>query len=995
MKHFPGSILGAAIAAILVTPGVTWAQSADATLRGKAPASAAVTAKNVSTGATRRTQASADGNYTLAGLPPGTYRVDAGAGSETTVTLTVASTATLDLTAGSSAIESPEAPMQEVTVTGRRLNEVRTSEVGTTISQQQIETVPQMTRNFLEFADTVPGVVFEVDSSGKTSIRGGAQNKNGVNLYIDGVGQKGYVRSGVSGQAGDTQGNPFPQLAIGEYKVITSNYKAEYDQISSAAITALSRSGGNEFEGQAFGTYTADNWRAMTPGEHIADMKTPSESKEYGLAFGGPILQDRMHFFFTYEAKRFETPKTVTAGGNAPANVVAALPPDATAQLGPAAIGFEEDLFFAKIDWEPTDADRFELSAKVRDETSDGDQTGTGVAASAAIDTDNDDTRIVLSWQHSADRWINELDLTYEDAFYVPHVAASDLNGAVYTWNNGSDQNILAVDGSDPRAGQNKGQKGWAIGNTITFTDITWFGGDHTIKLGAKYKQVELTAQDAVANRAVFYYHVTPAGTATIPWKSVFALPLAGFDSTVKSDVEQLGLFAQDDWEVNDHLTLNLGIRWDLEKNPSYLDFVAPQFLLDSLNTEIDPVNRPGVTYGETLALSTDPNTAIDINDYLGTGSNREAFKDAFQPRLGFSYDLGADQQHVIFGGAGRAYDRTLYDYLQLEQTKFALAQAEVRFNTPDHSCVVNGASCVNWDPAFATDVSNLQALLNGRAGEVDLINNDLEVPYSDQYSLGMRNRLGDWNTSVAISRIISKEGFVFTLGNRYPNGDFWQDRRQPFSFSPPGLAGALIVGGNGIEAKSMQALLSAEKPFTEESHWGATFSYTYTDAEQNRDINEHYAFDQASINEYPIIISNAAAKHRVVATGTYSAPWGLMLAGKLTWSTPIPHAVGSTCLPAPGLFENGAPCTQVAYTPDTTTGYQALDLQVTKNFELGDLGSMYLRLDIINATNHENFVDYSDITGPNGIVNGGEYSRTGNITGLPRTVRMSFGVNF
>ncbi len=68
-----------------------------------------------------------------------------------------------------------------------------------------------------------------------------------MNLYIDGVGQKGYVRSGVSGQAGDTQGNPFPQLAIGEYKVITSNYKAEYDQISSAAITALSRSGTNEF----------------------------------------------------------------------------------------------------------------------------------------------------------------------------------------------------------------------------------------------------------------------------------------------------------------------------------------------------------------------------------------------------------------------------------------------------------------------------------------------------------------------------------------------------------------------------------------------------------------------------------------------------------------------------------------------------------------------------------------------------------------------------
>src|SRR5688572_26521839 len=307
MCHFPRSLIGAAVAAALAMPAVTWAQSAEATLRGHAPANVDVTARNVATGATRRTRSGADGNYTLAGLPPGTYQVEGGPGTETTVTLSVASTATLDLVTGAATAET-EAPIQEVVVTGRRLNEVRTSEVGATVSQAQIESVPQMTRNFLEFADTVPGVVFSVDANGKTNIRGGAQNQNGVNLYIDGVGQKGYVRSGVSGQAGDTQGNPFPQLAIGEYKVITSNYKAEYDQISSAAITAITRSGTNEFEGQAFGTYSADNWRARTPAERDADRKTPSESKEYGLSFGGPIIQDKLHFFLTYEAKRYDTP---------------------------------------------------------------------------------------------------------------------------------------------------------------------------------------------------------------------------------------------------------------------------------------------------------------------------------------------------------------------------------------------------------------------------------------------------------------------------------------------------------------------------------------------------------------------------------------------------------------------------------------------------------------------------------------------------------------
>ncbi|MBC8027839.1 MAG: TonB-dependent receptor [Steroidobacteraceae bacterium] len=992
MQRLPRSILGAAIAAILAAPTVTLAQSADATLRGTAPADSDVTAKNVATGATRRTKAGSDGSYTFAGLQPGTYRVDAGAGSEQVVTLSVASTATLDLTTGD-ATATVEAPMQEVVVQGRRLNEVRTSEVGTTVSLQQIETTPQMTRNFLEFADTVPGVVFEVDSSGRTSIRGGAQNENGVNLYIDGVGQKGYVRSGISGQAGDTQGNPFPQLAIGEYKVITSNYKAEYDQISSAAITAVTRSGTNNFEGQAFGTFTQDNWRARTPGEKQSNIKSPSESREYGFAFGGPIIQDSMHFFLTYEAKRFQTPKTVTAGGNAPANIVAQLPANATEQLGAATIGFDEDLIFGKLSWEPTESDRFEMSAKFRDEVGQGSQAGVGVAQSAAVDTDNDDKRYEASWQRTGGRWVNELQFTYEDAFFVPQVINPDQNGLVYTWRNQTlDQNILAIDGADPRAGQNKGQKGWAIGDTITFTDINWFGGDHTVKAGIKYKKVELTAADSVPGRPVFFFDVSPTGVAPTPWKAAIALPVTGYPTTAISDAKQLGVFIQDDWEVNDKLTLNLGVRWDFEENPSYHDNVTPQFIIDSFNTVVP---MTGLTYAQRLAQSTDPDVRIDVNDYISTGNNRKPYKNAFQPRLGFSYDFGADQQHVLFGGAGRAYDRTLYDYLQLEQTKFALATADVRFNTVDHSCTVDGTNCVNWDPAFATDPSTLVALFGGRPGEIDLINNDLRIPYSDQISLGMRNRLGDWNTSVAVSRIESHDGFVFTLGNRHEDGAFFDaSRSQPWGGddAPPGL-GSLIIGNSGIETKSTQLLVSFEKPFDRDSKWGSTLSYTFTRAKQNRDINEHYLFDASSINAFPFIDSNAAPKHRVVATGSYQGPWGLMFAGKAVISTPSPRNVIS-CIGAPNTFPGGGACNPFAYTLGTSEGYRALDLQMTKNFEVGDIGSMYVRLDVLNVTNEENLVDYFEEIF-NGTSATGRLNPDGNITGFPRTLRASFGVKF
>src|SRR5687768_12741961 len=80
-----------------------FAQSSNATLRGSAPVGAQVTAKNVATGASRRVMTNADGSYSLVGLPPGTYQVDAGPGTERTVTLAVATSVSLDLSAPAAA----------------------------------------------------------------------------------------------------------------------------------------------------------------------------------------------------------------------------------------------------------------------------------------------------------------------------------------------------------------------------------------------------------------------------------------------------------------------------------------------------------------------------------------------------------------------------------------------------------------------------------------------------------------------------------------------------------------------------------------------------------------------------------------------------------------------------------------------------------------------------------------------------------------------------
>ena len=132
-----------------------------------------------------------------------------------------------------------------------RLVDMRTSEVATNISVEQIESLPQGNRNFLNFAALAPGVRINDRDTEKT-FQAGALGANAVNVYIDGVSYKNQViNGGVVGQD-SSRGNPFPQNAVQEFRVITQNFKAEYEQASSAIITAKTKSGTNEFHGDTF-----------------------------------------------------------------------------------------------------------------------------------------------------------------------------------------------------------------------------------------------------------------------------------------------------------------------------------------------------------------------------------------------------------------------------------------------------------------------------------------------------------------------------------------------------------------------------------------------------------------------------------------------------------------------------------------------------------------------------------------------------------------------
>ena len=978
-KRYNRSLLSCALSACLALSAPLMAQSTGATLRGQVGAGSKVTVTNVDTGYSRSTDASASGSYALAGLPPGTYRVEGGAGGARTITLQVAQVATVDLAAAPPPADGVT-NLDSIQVIGQSVPETRTSEIATYVSSKQIEALPQGTRNFLGFADTVPGMQFVQTSDGRTSLRSGAQSANNINVFIDGVGQKNYVlKGGVSGQD-SSNGNPFPQLAIGEYKVITSNYKAEFDQVSSAAIVAVTKSGGNEFSGSMFWDKFTSDWRTKTIFEERNNTpKTDFSEEHYGVAFGGPIVKDRAHFFLTFEAKDQSTPTTVIPGRGLNINQI---PAEYRDLVGAFSVPFEERLYFGKIDWLIGMDHYLELSAKRRDETEITNIGGVNTINSSTS-KDNDETRVDLRYQYTNGDWLNDAHLTFEDAAYNPRPTNSG-NGLVLTDANWW-ETVLAV-GAGPDY-QNKSQKGWSLQDDLSYSGLE----GHSIKMGFKYKMVDLKAAEQQPYNPQFYYDLRN-NELNVPNTVRFGYALPGIgDGSISSENRQFGIYFQDDWTVTDKLTLNLGMRWDYEDTPAYTDYVTPASVLAALN-RVDPRGNGTQTYRQSLALG-----GVDIDSFISNGNNRSNNKGAWQPRIGFSYDLDGDQRHVIFGGAGRSYDRNLFDQLQLETTKATFPTYEYHFNTPQHPCTVGVGNCVAWNASYL-DPAALYALVSATDGnrEITMLSNDLKTPYSDQFSIGMRNLFGmwgqEWSSSVTLSRIVSKDGFAFMLGNRRPGGGFFApnnpgNREIPWGFGVPGFQ-SLILGTNGIETRSNSLLVSLEKPYSQTSGWGATLAYTYTDAKENRQFGESYALHHATLADYGWSKSGGVSPHRLVLSGIYDAPLGIILSSKLVLATQAPR-YGTNCVPGWDRCIE-----QAQYTPGGTLGYKRFDLAAEKKFEVWHDMKIRVRADVLNLFDWVNYGGYDDWFG-----GAGDPSQT---LGMPnsqllptRTIKLTVGLDW
>ena len=292
------------------------AQTSTGTVRGTVSAegnapmgNAQILARNVSSGIQRGTQSGDNGGYTLPGLVPGTYQVTVrriGASPQTrTVVVQIGSTQVQDFS-----LTSQAAQLETQVVTASTGRETRTSESATNVTQAQIEKLPTPSRNFLDLAQLSPGITVTEDrvNGNFRTVQAGGQAASSVNLFIDGTSFKNdLTQGGIAGQDA-SRGSPFPRNAVQEYRVISQNFKAEYQKASSAVITATTKSGGNTWSGNALVGYQnaslvgLDSFQRADKKNNPNTFKKPDYNRTLtALSFGGPIVKDKIHVFGSYE----------------------------------------------------------------------------------------------------------------------------------------------------------------------------------------------------------------------------------------------------------------------------------------------------------------------------------------------------------------------------------------------------------------------------------------------------------------------------------------------------------------------------------------------------------------------------------------------------------------------------------------------------------------------------------------------------------------------
>lgn len=673
--------LSAVLALSVVAAGQETLTTASVTGRvldpsGAAIAQSAVTALELATNQARTIRTDAQGRFRVPFLPVGVYRFTAApsgfAATSREVQLTVG--AAFDLTLQ---VALAGASTQVTVAEQAPVLEANRSQVSETVLQTEINNLPFSGRNYLDLALLTPGVSPTNTSSVQTFAETAPVVGQGYSINSQRNFSNSFVVDGLSANddAAGLAGNSYGMDVVREFQVVTSGGQAEFGRAMGGYFNIITRSGTNDLRGTAYGFLRNQRLNANNA---LSGSKLPLTQGQYGASLSGPVRRDRTFLFGNYEGRRLNTAGIVTisptnaASINTRLNAIGFTGPRLTVGSGPTTLfpsTVHTDTALLRADHRLSDRDQFSLrySFYRLDSTN---ARGAGSLADVSFGTAVRDTNHTVAVSNVATlspRTFNETrgQFTY-DSLDAP---SNTQNSPAITI---SGVATFGRFSSSPTSRLNYLYE--AVDNLVLQR------GAHTFKMGADF----LFNDDTIANPGSIRGSYTFASLAAF---NAGTYTNGGYtqsfgNPSVQQNNPNIGFYLQDEWKAAPSLTINAGVRYDL------------QFL---------------------RTITTDKNNV--------------------SPRIGFAWSPFASRTTVVRGSFGLYYDRIPLRALANALISAGNTTDPTQANLLSYSYSPTTAGAPVFPSVAATPPAGAQI-------NYALMNRTVQNAYAEQASLGVEQQI-------------------------------------------------------------------------------------------------------------------------------------------------------------------------------------------------------------------------------------------------------------